>query len=433
MIGPVLVLLVILGLCFIGVRIGFATLVVAGLAVALIRGPGAAMTLIGQEVESIATSYPLSVVPLFLLMGVFVHRAELSQDLYDAAQLAFVRLRGVLAYATILSSAGFSAACGSSIATAATMVRVALPSMRRHGYGDRLSTGTIAAGGTLGIMIPPSVPLILYGSIAEQDIGLLFLAGLLPGLVLVGAFLITVLICLFRTPLPPSAQGASLPPRARNAARAALPVLALFALVLGGIYGRIFTPTEAAGIGAFGAGAIALARGRLSTLRDWRDCFAETASVTASLFMIIFGASVFAQYLNLSGVPFAVVDVVTRLDLGPTALVCAVALIAIVMGMVFEAVGILLLLVPVFLPALIAAEVDLIWFGIVVVLVIELGLITPPVGMNVFVVKANAPNTALSTIFLGVLPFAAALLAVLVIVIAIPSVATFLPGLMGRT
>lgn len=432
MIGPVLVLLVILGLCLVGVRIGFATLVVAGLAVALIRGPGAAMTLIGQEVESIATSYPLSVVPLFLLMGVFVHRADLSQDLYDAAQLGFARLRGVLAYATILSSAGFSAACGSSIATAATMVRVALPSMRRHGYGDRLSTGTIAAGGTLGIMIPPSVPLILYGSIAEQDIGLLFLAGLLPGLVLVGAFLLTVLICLSGTPLPALAPRMSSASQARNPARAALPVLALFVLVLGGIYGRIFTPTEAAGIGAFGAGAIAFARGRLRTLRDWRACFAETASVTGSLFMIIFGASVFAQYLNLSGVPFAVVDMVVRLDLGPTALVCAVALIAIVMGMVFEAVGILLLLVPVFLPALIAADVDLIWFGIVVVLVIELGLITPPVGMNVFVVKANAPDTALSTIFIGVLPFAAALLAVLLIVIAIPSVATFLPGLMGR-
>ncbi|MEV8466631.1 TRAP transporter large permease [Fluviibacterium sp. DFM31] len=427
-----IVLLVILGLCLIGVRIGFATLVVAGCAVALIRGPGAALTLVGQQVESIATSYPLSVVPLFLLMGVFVHRANLSQDLYDAAQLAFSRLRGVLAYATILSSAGFSAACGSSIATAATMVRVALPAMRRHGYGDRLSTGTIAAGGTLGIMIPPSVPLILYGSIAEQDIGLLFLAGLLPGLVLVAAFLLTVLACLVRTPQSDSPQMALPPENARRAARAALPVLALFALVLGGIYGRIFTPTEAAGIGAFGAGIIAVARGRLTRLRDWRDCFAETASVTASLFMIIFGASVFAQYLNLSGVPVAVVDLVMRMELGPTALVCAVAAIAIAMGMVFEAVGILLLLVPVFLPALIAAEVDLIWFGIVVVLVVELGLITPPVGMNVFVVKANAPNTALSTIFLGVLPFAAALLGVLAIVIAIPSIATFLPGLMGR-
>lgn len=432
MIGPVIVLVVILGLCLVGVRIGFATLVVAGLAVAMIRGPEAAMTLIGQEVESIATAYPLSVVPLFLLMGVFVHRAELSQDLYDAAQMAFARLRGVQAYATILSSAGFSAACGSSIATAATMARVALPSMRRHGYNDRLSTGTIAAGGTLGIMIPPSVPLIIYGSIAEQDIGLLFMAGLLPGLVLVGAFLLTVLICLIRKPLLPVPQGDPLPERANQAGRAALPVLALFALVLGGIYGRIFTPTEAAGIGAFGAGAIAFARGRLKTLRDWRSCFSETASVTASLFMIIFGASVFAQYLNLSGVSFAVVDMVARMDLGPTGLVCAVAVIAIVMGMVFEAVGILLLLVPVFLPALIAAEVDLIWFGIVVVLVVELGLITPPVGMNVFVVKANAPDTALSTIFLGVLPFACALLSVLLIVIAIPPVATFLPGLMGR-
>ncbi len=424
-------------LCFAGVKVGFATLFVGFVAFGLSRGWEAALSVVGQQVLEDSMNYNLSVIPLFILMGVFIHRSGVSTDLYNAAYAGLGRIRGGLGHSTVLACAGFSAVCGSSLATAATMSKVAMPSMNRFGYSGALSTGTIAAGGTLGIMIPPSVPLVIYGIIAEQDIGLLFMAGILPGLVLVLSFLLVVSIWSrvspSSTPMSPpdsAEQDAMIDAEAsKSAVRAVIPIIALFVLVLGGIYGRIFTPTEASGIGAVGAALISLIRGHLRTLNEWKDALVETGTTTASLFVVFFGALVFTKYITLTGMPFDLMFLFEDLGLRPFELVCAIALIALIMGMVFEAIGILLLLVPVFLPALNAAGVDMIWFGIVVVLVIELGLITPPIGMNVFVVNAVVPSVPLRQIFKGVLPFALAMLAVLIAILFIPGIATILPSM----
>jgi tripartite ATP-independent transporter DctM subunit len=422
---------VLLLLCFFGFRIGFATMLVGLVGFAYERGWSAALTMTGDQIMEDAMSYNLSVIPLFILMGVFIYRADVSKDLYDAAYAGLGRLRGGLALSTVVACAGFSAVCGSSLATAATMTKVAMPPMRRYKYQDSLASGTIAAGGTLGIMIPPSVPLVIYGIIAEQDIGKLFMAGVLPGLLLVALFMGAVAVTV-RYNREAGPAGDPLPPEdVRRALRSVWPVIGLFVLVLGGIYGRIFTPTEAAGVGAFGAAVIAFLRGHLRTLAEWRDSLVEATKTTATLFIVIFGALVFAQFINLSGMPFDLLDLVEDLQLTPVQLVIFVAFVAVLMGMIFESIGILLLLVPVFLPALSASGVDMIWFGIIVVLVTELGLITPPIGMNVFVVKSMMPDIRLAQIFKGVTPFIAADLVGLVIVFAVPPVAIFLPKLMG--
>jgi tripartite ATP-independent transporter DctM subunit len=422
---------VLLLLCFFGFRIGFATMLVGLVGFAYERGWSAALTMTGDQIMEDAMSYNLSVIPLFIFMGVFIYRADVSKDLYDAAYAGLGRLRGGLALSTVVACAGFSAVCGSSLATAATMTKVAMPPMRRYKYQDSLASGTIAAGGTLGIMIPPSVPLVIYGIIAEQDIGKLFMAGVLPGLLLVALFMGAVAVTVRFNPEAGPA-GDPLPPEdVRRALRSVWPVIGLFVLVLGGIYGRIFTPTEAAGVGAFGAAVIAFLRGHLRTLTEWRESLVEATKTTATLFIVIFGALVFAQFINLSGMPFDLLDLVEDLQLTPVQLVIFVAFVAVLMGMIFESIGILLLLVPVFLPALSASGVDMIWFGIIVVLVTELGLITPPIGMNVFVVKSMMPDIRLAQIFKGVTPFIAADLVGLVIVFAVPPVAIFLPKLMG--
>ncbi|MHA7777964.1 TRAP transporter large permease [Roseibium sp. M-1] len=431
MIVSLIAFAVVLALCFAGVRVGFATLLVGFGGFLIERGWLAATTLVGQQVLEDAMNYNLSVIPLFILMGVFIHRSDVSTDLYNAAYCGLGRFRGGPAHSTILACAGFSAVCGSSLATAATMTKVAMPSMKRFNYSASLATGSIAAGGTLGIMIPPSVPLVIYGIVAEQDIGLLFMAGIVPGLLLVLTFLVVVAFWAMISPASTPSGGAIPQAERRHALRSVLPILGLFALVLGGIYGRVFTPTEAAGIGSVGAAVIALSRGYLRSLREWRGALVETAVTSASLFMVFFGALVFAQFINLTGMPYDMVDLVFDLNVSPFGLVLCITLIALIMGMVFEAIGILLLLVPVFLPALLDANVDMIWFGIVVVLVIELGLITPPIGMNVFVVKTLVPEVALSRIFKGVMPFALAMLLVLTLVLLLPEIATLLPSRAG--
>ncbi|MEO0677876.1 MAG: TRAP transporter large permease [Pseudomonadota bacterium] len=421
---------ILIGLCFFGFRVGFVTLIVGVVGFALMRGWEAAFAMAGQQIMEDAMNYNLSVIPLFILMGVFIYRADVSRDLYDAAYAAFGKMKGGLALSTVVACAGFSAVCGSSLATAATMTKVAMPPMKKYHYRDSLATGTIAAGGTLGIMIPPSVPLVIYGIVAEVDIGLLFMAGILPGLMLVILFMIAIQI---RVWLDPTAGPAGEPlpeEEKRRALRGVWPVIGLFVVVLGGIYGSIFTPTEASGIGAFGAAVIAIARGHLRTLTEWKETLVEAAKTTASLFIVIFGALIFSQFINLSGLPFDLLFMVADMELDAYELVIAIAIIAVLMGMIFESIGILLLLVPVFLPALYAADVDMIWFGIVVVVVTELGLITPPIGMNVFVVKSVAPQVRLVQIFRGVTPFVFAILVALIIVFLVPGIATFLPSVL---
>ena len=422
----------ILLLSFLGFPLGFSTLAVGFLGFAYARGWNweAALTMTGQQVMESAANYGLSVIPLFILMGVFIHRANISEDLFRAGYALVGFRRGGLAQATVLACAGFSAVSGSSLATAATMTKIAVPHMRRYGYDDRLSAGVVAAGGTLGIMIPPSVPLVIYALVAEEDVGKLFTAGVIPGLLLVALFLLAVRVSVLLRPDwgPP---GGRMPLRERwRAYWAVWPVLALFAVVLGGIYFGAFTPTEASGIGAAGAAAFAVFRGQVKGPRDLLPILAEACVSAATRFTVIFGALVFANFINLSGLPGDLVDMVERARLSPLGVVAAVCAICILLGTVFEAVGLLLLIVPVFLPALISMDVDLIWFGIVMVVVVEMGLVTPPIGMNVFTVRTVMPDIRLGAVFAGVTPFVVADLAALAIIVAFPAVAVWLPGLM---
>jgi len=418
-------------LCLLGLPLGFSTLV-AGLAgFAYMRGWDwhASLTMMAQQIVETGGNYGLSVIPLFLLMGVFIHRANISEDLFDASNALVGRYPGGLAQSTVLACAGFAAVSGSSLATAATMAKVAMPHMRRYGYDDSLSSGVIAAGGTLGIMIPPSVPLVIYGLVAEQDIGRLFIAGIAPGIVLVALYMAAVSAVVWLRPaLGPA--GAQVPRAERFRAYVNVwPVLALFILVLGGIYFGVFTPTEASGIGATGAAAFAWWRGRLRTFRALYESLLEACRTTAALFIVIFGAQIFANFINLSGLPNALVDMVEAMQLSPLGTVIAISVICIVLGMIFEAIGILLLIVPVFLPILIFQDVNLVWFGIVMVVVVELGLVTPPIGMNVFTVRAMIPDIRLSRIFRGVMPFVLADLVALGLLFAFPAIATWLVGL----
>ena len=421
---------VLLVLCFIGFRIGFATLLVGFVGFALERGWSASLAMVGQQVMEDSMNYTLSVIPLFILMGVFIFRSDVSNDLYDAAYTALGRFRGGLALATVLACGGFSAVCGSTLATAATMSKVAMPPMRAYQYSDKLAAGTIAAGGTLGIMIPPSVPLVIYGIIAEQDIGLLFIAGVVPGALLVFLFMVAVGVVVRVDPTAgPVAEPLS-PERRKAALRGTFPILFLFLLVLGGIYSGAFTATEASGIGACGAAVIAFMRGHLRSLNAWRICLVDATITTAKIFIVLFGAIVFSQFINLSGMPYDLLDLVDKWQLSGTQLVMFVAFIALLMGMIFEAIGILVLLVPVFLPALGLSGVDMIWFGIIVVIVSEIGLITPPIGMNVFVVKSVLTDVKLKHIFSGVVPYILALLIALALLLLFPNIAMFLPNLM---
>ena len=416
---------VLLLLCFYGLPLGFASLIVGVVGFAYTRDWNwhGALTMMSQQVMEFGANYGLSVIPLFILMGVFIHRANISEDLYRAAHALVGRRPGGLAQATVLACAGFAAVSGSSLATAATMAKVAMPYMRRYRYDDSLSAGVIAAGGTLGIMIPPSVPLVIYGLVAEQDVGKLFIAGIVPGLLLTALFMGAVTITV--TLRPEAGPAGDVPDRAERlrAYAKVWPVLVLFLLVLGGIYLGVFTPTEASGIGATGAAAFAVLRGYVRSVRDLYEVLLDTCKTTGGLFMVIFGAQVFANFIDLSGLPYDLVDLVKAMQLSPLGVVIAVCVICIILGMIFEAVGLLLLVVPVFLPTLIGLDVDLVWFGVVMVLVVEMGLITPPIGMNVFVVRTVVSDIALWPIFRGVMPFVAADFVALALLLAFPVIA----------
>ncbi len=374
-------------------------------------------------------NYTLTVVPLFILMGNFTTRAGLSHELFRAAYAFVGHLRGGLAMATVVACAGFGAICGSSMATAATMAKVAYPSMRRLGYADTLATGAIAAGGTLGIMIPPSTLLVIYGVFTETNIGALFAAGILPGIL--GAVLLCVAVQ-YTTWRDPKAG----PPGERAdwkerwaASRGIWIVALLFLFVMGGIYGGLFTATEGAGMGAFGAMVIAVARRALS----WKALFqalVESARTTSMLFLILIGALMFAEFINIGTMPNDLVAFVRRFEIHPVAVVAAICIIYVLLGTAMEELSMVLLTIPVFLPVILQLGFDPIWFGILIVVVVEIGLISPPVGMNLFVLKTMLPQVSQGTVFRGVLPFMVADVVRMALLIAFPAISLYLPSLM---
>jgi tripartite ATP-independent transporter DctM subunit len=418
-----------LALAFLRVPMAFAMGLVGFVGFAYKVNFSAAAAMIGQTTYETGLAYTLSVIPLFILMGNFVVRARMSEELYHAAYTFLGHRRGGLAMSTIIASAAFGSICGSSIATAATFAKVAYPSMRRFGYKESLAAGAIAAGGTLGILIPPSVIMVIYGIMTESNIGKVFVAGILPGIVATILLCLAVLWITWRDPLagPP---GEPSPWRERLAAlKRVWPVALLFVLVIGGIYGGVFTATEGAGIGAGGAFVFALARRAL----DWRvlaDVLIESARTTSMLFMILIGALIFANFINYTTMPADLKGFVTRFEVHPIAVVVAICAIYVVLGTAMEELSMILLTVPLFFPVVTGLGFDPLWFGIIVVIVVQIGLISPPVGMNIFVVKSLLRHLTIGTVFRGVTPFTVAQIVLLAIVVAFPALATYLPGFM---
>ncbi len=394
-----------------------------------------AISMAARLIIDTSQDYGLSVVPLFILMGLLVNKSGISRELYQASNAFLGHFRGGLAMATVVACGGFAAICGSSLATAATMSKVAMPEMRKYGYADSLSTASIAAGGTLGILIPPSVILVIYGLLTETSIGKLFIAGIIPGIMGIGFYIIAVWITVVRKPEAGPA-GPRSDWRARiGAMKNVWAVLLLFGLVIGGLYGALdfwpihlnFSPTEAAGMGAAGAFLIALARGGL-TFRDLRDVLGETAMTTASLFAVLIGAWIFSNFVNIAGLPEALQSGVTSLGLSPWAVMIVIVLIYIALGCIFESMSMLLLTVPIFFPLVIGLGFDPVWFGIIVVVVTEISLITPPVGLNVFILKGVVGDVTTGTIFRGVTPFWIMDIVRLILLLAVPGLVLFLPS-----
>lgn len=422
--------LVALGLIFLRVPVAVAMGLVGVVGFAIVNGFFGVSFVMGAAPFEAVFPYGLSVVPLFVLMGVVTAHSGLSRSLYKAVNAFVGHRRGGLAMATVGACAGFGAISGSSLATVATMCRVSLPEMRRHGYDDRLAAGSIAAGGTLGVLIPPSILLVLYGILTELSIGRLFLAALLPGALATLLYMAAVSV---QTRLNPSLGPAAerMPWGERLVVlKDVWGIVLLFALVLGGIYLGWFSPTEAAAVGAFGAFAIALLRRQLS-LSVFRTCLTETAGTTGMIFFILIGAAVFNYFIETTNLPQMLVAAAQGADLNRYVVLALVMLFYLVLGCFMDSLSMILLTVPFVFPLVEAMDFNGIWFGILLVTVAELGLITPPVGMNLFVLQGVAPELRMQTIVRGVAPFLAADLVRLVILIALPPIALWLPSLVS--
>jgi len=414
-----------------GLPIAFAMGVVGFFGLALVRGWNPALASAGTLMYETGFSYTLSVVPLFILMGNFVSRAGLSHELFRAAYAFIGHWRGGLAMSTIVACAGFGSICGSSIATAATMARVAYPSMRQFGYSDALATGSIASGGTLGILIPPSVVMVIYALMTEVNIGAMFAAGLLPGILATLLLMAAVAWQTWRDPASgPRGERTPWPDRMR-ALRGVWGVILLFVIVMGGIYGGVFTATEGASIGAFGAFVFALAR-RALTWRTLVEVLVESARTTAMLFGILIGALIFANFVNFTSMPDDLKNFVAQFQLHPMAVIVAICAIYVLLGTAMEELSMILLTVPVLFPLVVHLGFDPIWFGILVVVVVEIGLISPPVGMNLFVLRTLLPHVSTMTLYRGVTPFVVADVIRLALLIAFPVISTWLPNLLFK-
>lgn len=411
------------------VPIGIAMGLVAVGGYALLGGGKPALAILAQSPIRTATEADFAVIPLFLLMGAFASASGMSRELFRAANAFLGHRRGGLGIATIAACGGFAAICGSSVATAATFSAVAYPEMRRYGYPQSFSTGVIAAGGTLGIMIPPSVVLAVYGIITEQDIGKLFIAGIIPGIVAVSMYMATIaLIGFLRPGFLPKGERSSWAERL-SALRDIWAISLLFVFVIGGLYGGVFTATEAAGMGAGGAFIISLLRGKLSLGQFW-GCLVDSLRTTAAIFTILIGALIFGYFLTITKTPQHVTLFLTGLGFGKYGVLAIIMLMYLALGCVMDAMAMIILTVPIIFPLVSALGFDPIWFGVIIVMTVELGLIHPPVGMNVFVIKSVIKDVRISTIFWGVLPFVATDILRLIILITFPVLATYLPNTM---
>jgi C4-dicarboxylate transporter, DctM subunit len=391
-----------------------------------LTGFGPAMKLVSQTTMRTVTDYSFGVIPMFLLMGAFVSVSGISRELFRAANTFVGHWRGGLGIATIAACGAFAAISGSSVATAATFSAVAYPEMRRFNYPQSFSTGVIAVGGTLGAMLPPSTVLVVYGLITQQDIGKLFIAGIIPGALAIVMHMITIaIIGRVRPGFLPAGSRSSWGERIRAIGDVWSPLL-LFLFVIGGLYGGLFIPTEAGAVGAVGAFAIGVLRGKLPGASILQALLQATRTA-AAVFTVLIGALLFGYFLTITQTPQHVTGFLTGLGVGPYGVLALILLMYLALGCLMDAMAMIILTVPIVFPIVTALGFDPIWFGVVIVMTVELGLIHPPVGMNVFVIKSVIKDVNMSTIFVGVLPFVLTDIIRLVILVAFPAIATWLP------
>jgi tripartite ATP-independent transporter DctM subunit len=422
-----IILLIVLFL--IKVPVAFSMSLVGLVGFAYLSGIESALSLLAQDFFDTFSSYPLSVIPTFILMGSFSFASGISQRLYSACYAWLGHLRGGLTLATVVACSGFAAICGSTAATAATMGKIALPEMKRYNYDPSFATGTVASAGTLGILIPPSTVFIVYGIMTEESIGKLFVAGIIPGAILTLLFMATVLVLCFRNPALGPAGPATTWRQKFMALSGIVEAIFLFGLAVGGLLLGWFSPTQAGGIGAFGALLIGLLRGGFNfqvTLEATRDGLRTACMVL----FIIAGATVFGHFMAISNIPFALADWVGNLPLPPMAIMGVIILLYFIGGFFMDSMAMIVVTIPIFFPIVKKFGIDPIWFGVIVVLIAEMGVITPPVGVNVFVIKGIAPDIELQEIFRGIFPFLAALFVLTGLLMVFPGLATYLPSLM---
>lgn len=416
-------------LIFLRLPIAFAMALIGAGGMLVLNGPRAAMGIMTQTTSEVAAASNLAVLPLFVLMGSLVTHSGMSQGLYRAAHAMVGHFRGGLAMATVLACGGFSTICGSSLATAATMTRLAMPEMREHKYADSLAAGSIAAGGTLGILIPPSIIMVIYGMLTGESVGKLFFAGVLPGILTIVLYMAAIaLMTRLRPELGPPGQRSTWMQRL-VAMRGVWSVALLFVVIMGGIYLGIFTPNEAAGVGAAGALVFALANGSLNA-KSLGKVLLESAEITAVMFLVLIGALIFANFMNEVGFAKGLTRMVSDLSVNRYVILLIIVAIYLVLGCFFESISMIMLTVPIFYPVMQSLGFDMIWFGILVVVLTEIGMITPPIGLNLFVIKSVMPDVATNDIIRGVVPFLGADVVRLVLLICFPAISLFLPSIM---
>jgi C4-dicarboxylate transporter, DctM subunit len=408
------------------VPIGIAMGLVGVAGFGAMAGMKPALNLLAQSPIRTVTDFNLTLIPFFILMGVLATNSGMSSELFRTGRHWLGFVKGGMAISTVGACAGFAAICGSSVATAATMTKIALPEMRRAGYPSDVSTGVIAAGGTLGILIPPSVVLAIYGFITEQDVGVLFIAGIVPGLLAILMYMAAVRLAYSRR--LPAGETFSLGAAVRSLS-GVWAVLLLFALVIGSIYFGVTTATEAAAVGSFLTALISFLRGRL-TWRLLLESLIEALRTSVAIYTILIGAILFGYFLAVTQSPQKFTTWLVDLNLGSYGTLALILIFFILMGCILDAMAMIILLVPIVFPIVTQLGFDPIWFGVIIVMTVELGLITPPVGMNVFVINSIANDISLPTIFRGVLPFVAADILRLVLLVALPWIVLWLPGTM---
>lgn len=418
------------------IPIAFGMIIIGGIGVTILNGPGIFLSQLKDLTYIQFSIYDLSVIPMFVLMGNLASRAGLSQELFRAANAWLGWARGGVAMSAIVACAGFGAVCGSSLATASTMGKVALPELEKYKYQPSLATGTLAAGGVLGILIPPSVVLVIYAILVEANIVTMFMAAFVPGLIAVILFLVTIMIYVRVFPNSGPARDQIGRDQFWEATFGVLPILLIFGCVIGGIFFGVFNPTPAAAVGVFLVGGYALIRGRVSIL-DLKFAGLDTAKTTGMIFLILLGAEMLKIFMARGGVPQALAEMLGGSDLAPMMIMILLLLGLILLGCLMDSLSMILLAIPFFWPVIIELDFGMnpedlkIWFGILALIVVELGLITPPVGMNVFVISAMAKNVPMATIFKGVTPFFASEIIRVILILMFPGLVLWLPTLLG--